>query len=61
MSATACRQISGGHEQLEISYQPGCAADLRAALAASLNEETRLRVTCVGLHRDDLEHPTFQS
>ncbi len=51
---TACRQISGGHEQLEISYQPGCAADLRAALAASLNEETRLRVTCVGPHRDDL-------
>lgn len=50
----AGREISGGHEQLEISYQPGCAGDFQAALAASLDEEIRLRVTGVGPHRDDL-------
>ncbi len=50
----SCRQISGGNEVLEISYRPGSAQDFRAALAGSLAEETRLRVTAVGPHRDDL-------
>lgn len=51
---TACRQISGGQEQLAIVYRPGCEGEFEAALAASLENEMRLRVTCVGPHRDDL-------
>lgn len=52
---TACRQISGGNETLEISYRPGSGPDFAAALDASRDEETRLRVTTVGPHRDDVE------
>lgn len=52
---TACRQISGGHETLEITYRPGSGPDFAAALAASRDEETRLRATVVGPHRDDVE------
>lgn len=50
---TACRQISGGNELLEIAYQPGCSGGFAEALAANIAEETRLRVTSVGPHRDD--------
>lgn len=51
----ACRQISGGHETLEITYRPGSGPDFAAALAASRDEETRLRATVVGPHRDEVE------
>lgn len=51
---SVCQRISGGREQLEITYRPGCESNFSSALAASQEEETRLRVTCVGPHRDDL-------
>jgi len=50
----AYAQISGGRERLEIAYQPGCGADFAEALKQSRDEETRLRATVVGPHRDDL-------
>lgn len=50
---TACQQISGGDELLEVAYQPGCRGGFAEALAANTAEETRLRVTSVGPHRDD--------
>jgi DNA replication and repair protein RecF len=51
----ACRQISGREETLEIAYRPGSGPDFAAALQESHDEETRLRTTVVGPHRDDLE------
>ncbi len=47
--------ICGGHEALQITYLPGAVGDFAAALEASREEETRLRVTTVGPHRDDIE------
>jgi DNA replication and repair protein RecF len=52
---SACRQISGGNETLEISYRPGSGPDFAAALEASREEEARLRATVAGPHRDDVE------
>jgi len=54
LARQACIEISGGGDALEISYQPGAAGPLAAALAASRAEEARLRQTPVGPHRDDL-------
>jgi DNA replication and repair protein RecF len=45
---------SVGPEQLAIEYRPGATADFAAALAASREEEVRLRQTLIGPHRDDL-------
>jgi DNA replication and repair protein RecF len=48
--------ISGGaREALRLEYQPGAGDDFPAALAASRGEDARLRQTCVGPHRDDLQ------
>ncbi len=44
----------GAGEELTLEYQPGSGDDFRAALVASREEETRLRQTLVGPHRDDL-------
>lgn len=44
----------GEEEQLSLEYQPGAGSDFAAALGASREEETRLRQTVVGPHRDDL-------
>ena len=52
--AEAYHRISGGCETLAISYLPGAAFPFAGALAASREEETRLRVTLVGPHRDDI-------
>ncbi len=41
-------------EELTLHYQPGGNGDFAAALKASREEETRLRQTLVGPHRDDL-------
>ncbi len=41
-------------EALTLEYQPGSGNDFPASLAASREEETRLRQTLVGPHRDDL-------
>jgi len=53
--AEALKVISGGSEALEISYQPGSPSDFSDALRASREEETRLRTTITGPHRDDIE------
>ncbi len=55
LCATACNEISGQNDHLEIAYRPSHVAPLAAALEASRAEETRLRQTLVGPHRDDLE------
>jgi DNA replication and repair protein RecF len=52
--AEALRVISGGHEALEISYQPGSRGGFCDALLASREEENRLRMTLVGPHRDEI-------
>jgi len=49
-----CHRIAGEGERLDISYRPGSPADFGQALAASCGEESRLRTTVVGPHRDDL-------
>ncbi|MBV8276108.1 MAG: DNA replication/repair protein RecF [Verrucomicrobia bacterium] len=41
-------------EQFGLEYHCGSSADFQAALAASAEEEARLRTTLVGPHRDDL-------
>jgi DNA replication and repair protein RecF len=41
-------------EEFGLEYQAGSTADFGAALAASAEEEVRLRTTLVGPHRDDL-------
>lgn len=51
---TCCHRIAGEGEELEISYRPGSAGDFAAALKRSQDEETRLRSTIVGPHRDDI-------
>lgn len=54
LSGEACRQITGGLEQLQIAYAAANPPDLAQALHDSLAEESRLRATMVGPHRDDL-------
>ena len=51
----ACLEISGGSDSVDISYIPGGESPLAAALAASRQEESRLRQTVVGPHRDELK------
>jgi DNA replication and repair protein RecF len=55
LAATALRVISGGSEQLELAYQPGSSDDFSVSLEASRAEETRVRTTVIGPHRDDIE------
>lgn len=50
----AIRGHAGEGEQLSLEYQPGGGADFASALAASREDESRLRQTVVGPHRDDL-------
>ena len=44
----------GAGEELTLEYQPGGTEDFASALAGSREEETRLRQTLIGPHRDDL-------
>ena len=46
--------ISGARETLRIEYQPGAGADFASLLAHSHSEDSRLRQTSVGPHRDDV-------
>jgi len=46
--------IGEREEQFGLEYHSGSSADFGAALAASAEEETRLRTTLIGPHRDDL-------
>jgi DNA replication and repair protein RecF len=53
--AQALRSISSGSEMLKISYRAGSPPDFSAALRTSREEESRLRTTIIGPHRDDIE------
>lgn len=46
--------IGEREEQFSLEYHCGSSADFGAALAASAEEESRLRTTVIGPHRDDL-------
>lgn len=52
--AQAVHDIGGSRESVAVRYLPGAAAPLAEALAATRAEETRLRQTVAGPHRDDL-------
>lgn len=54
LARQACLDISGGADALDISYRAGGTSPLAEALAASREEEIRLRQTVIGPHRDDL-------
>lgn len=47
--------ISGAREKLELEYLPSATPSLEEALAAARMEDTRLRQTTVGPHRDELQ------
>jgi DNA replication and repair protein RecF len=47
--------ISDRDETLRLYYQPGASADFEKALRESEDEESRLRMTFVGPHRDDFQ------
>lgn len=53
-AAAAYAQISLSREKLELRYRPGAGKDFARELAQSRAEESRLRQTIVGPHRDDL-------
>ena len=55
LAQDACREISNQADQLEIHYKQGCSDSFAKSLAASQLEETRLRQTVCGPHRDDIE------
>lgn len=54
IARSACLEISGGCDSLEVSFQPGAQGLMAAALTHSRQDEIRLRQTVVGPHRDDL-------
>jgi len=55
LAAAAHREISGTGESLEIEFSPGNSADFAGDLADSRAQESRLRQTIVGPHRDDIQ------
>jgi DNA replication and repair protein RecF len=54
LAQLAHANISGANEKLELEYLPNANAPLSDALANARAEDTRLRMTTVGPHRDDL-------
>jgi DNA replication and repair protein RecF len=52
--AQAVRDIGGRAEAVEARFEPGAEGPLLSALVATRAEETRLRQTVAGPHRDDL-------
>ena len=54
LAQAAHHAISGARETLRIEYQPGAGADFASLLAHSHSEDSRLRQTSVGPHRDDV-------
>lgn len=54
LAKTACGEISGMDEEFDFVYAPGTSDDFASALEESKQEETRLRQTLVGPHRDDI-------
>jgi DNA replication and repair protein RecF len=55
LAAAAHREISGTGESLEIEFSPGNSDDFAGDLANSRAQESRLRQTVVGPHRDDIQ------
>jgi DNA replication and repair protein RecF len=55
LAAAAHREISGTGESLEIEFSPGNSNDFAGDLANSRAQESRLRQTVVGPHRDDIQ------
>ena len=55
LATIAYSRISGGREKLELRFLPGASDNFARDLAHSQKEETRLRQTVIGPHRDDLE------
>jgi DNA replication and repair protein RecF len=53
-AVAAFNLIGERDEQFELAYHSGSSVDFGSALAASVDEEARLRTTLVGPHRDDL-------
>jgi len=51
----ACREVSGGADELAMVYKPGVASSFASALEEARAQEERLRQTVVGPHRDDIE------
>lgn len=47
--------ISGAREKLELEYLPNAQPPFAAALSSARAEDTRLRMTTAGPHRDDLQ------
>ena len=54
LAQAAHHAISGARENLRVQYQPGAGADFASLLAHSHSEDSRLRLTSVGPHRDDV-------
>lgn len=54
-AAAAQTALSGAGEELRLDYRRGAGEDFAATLAASREEDARLRQTRVGPHRDDLD------
>lgn len=54
LARNACREISGGSDDLAITFRPGAGNPLSKSLASSRPEEERLRQTVTGPHRDDV-------
>lgn len=55
LAAEAHRQISAARETLLLRFSPGNGEDFAGELANSRPQETRLRQTIVGPHRDDID------
>jgi len=55
LAAAAHAEISGSGEKLEIEFSPGNGEDFAGDLANSRPQESRLRQTVVGPHRDDIQ------
>jgi DNA replication and repair protein RecF len=65
LATAAHREISGTGEGLELEFSPGNGDDFARDLANSRAQESRLRQTVVGPHRDDIQilveaHPASQ-
>jgi len=55
LAAGAHREISGSSERLVLEFSPGNSDDFARDLANSRAQESRVRQTIIGPHRDDIE------
>jgi DNA replication and repair protein RecF len=54
-AAAGQQAMSGAAEELRLRYARGGGEDLRVSLEAGRDNDARLRQTCAGPHRDDIE------